>query len=66
MHTGSDRQTVDANGGIGLGGGHVTSQEKSLISGSSLLLLKHCKWALYPGTPTPWIVAGNPQLYTSR
>ena len=43
MHTGSDRQTMDANGGIGLvGGGHVTSQEKSLISGSSLLLLKHC------------------------
>ena len=33
---------MDANGGIGMGGGHVTSQEKSLISGSSLLLLKHC------------------------
>ena len=44
MHTGSDRQTMDANGGIGLGGEgvHETSQEKSLISGSSLLLLKHC------------------------
>ena len=25
----------------GPGGGHITSQEKSLISGSSLLLLKH-------------------------
>ena len=44
MPTGSDRQTMDANGGLGLGGGgvHVTSQEKSLISGSSLLPLKHC------------------------
>ena len=45
MPTGSDRQRMDANGGLGLGGGggvHVTSQEKSSISGSSLLPLKHC------------------------
>ena len=41
MHTGSDRQTMDANGGIGLGGG-ARNVKKSLISGSSLLLLKHC------------------------
>ena len=43
MPTGADRQRMYANGGLGLGGGgHVKSQEKSLISGSSLLPLKHC------------------------
>ena len=55
MHTGSDRQTMDANGDLGLGGGvHVMSQEKSLISGSSLLPLKHLKNGLYiPVPPLP-------------
>ena len=43
MPTGADRQRMDAHGGLGLGGGStVTSQEKSLILGSSLLPLKHC------------------------
>ena len=48
MPTGADRQTMDAHGGLGLGGygggggSTVPSQENSLILCSSLLPLKHC------------------------
>ena len=47
MPTGADRQTMDAHGGLGVGGwggggSTVPSQENSLILGESLLPLKHC------------------------